>query len=79
MLVFKAIFWVCLFLLVYSDILYPALLKLLVALGSKKDSLDYYKESWPEVTFIISAYNEEGVMGEKLDNSLALGVSQGEA
>jgi cellulose synthase/poly-beta-1,6-N-acetylglucosamine synthase-like glycosyltransferase len=72
MLIFEVIFWVCLFLVVYSNILYPHFLKLLAAVNSNKDSLDYYRESRPEVTFIISAHNEEDVISEKLDNSLAV-------
>ena len=58
------------FILIYIYIGYPLLLLILrFALSARKvDRKDIY----PEVSFIISCFNEEGVIREKLENTLAL-------
>lgn len=71
MLFFEFAFWVLLLLVVYPFALYVPLLKLLVK-GTKKAPLKCYDKDWPHVTFIISAYNEERIIGEKLDNTLTV-------
>jgi cellulose synthase/poly-beta-1,6-N-acetylglucosamine synthase-like glycosyltransferase len=71
MLATKAAFWVFFFLVIYPYALYLPFLKFL-ANRKRSPVLDCYKEAWPDVTFIISAYNEEGVIAEKLENTLSL-------
>ena len=71
MVVFEVLFWVFFFLVIYPYALYGPLLKRLVA-RKKAMPLDCYAEKWPKATFIISAYNEEKIIAEKLDNTLAL-------
>lgn len=66
------IFWLCLFLLVYPYLVYPLILKLLARFFSANGKLVENRENWPAVSFIISAFNEEQVIGEKLENTLAL-------
>ncbi|MCB0314308.1 MAG: glycosyltransferase, partial [Calditrichaeota bacterium] len=66
------IFWICLFLLVYPYLIYPLILKLLARFFSANGKLAESREDWPAVSFIISAFNEEQVIGEKLENTLAL-------
>lgn len=66
------LFWLSLILLVYPYIGYPLLIRFLarrypIAHDNTEDN-----EELPFVTLIISAYNEAGVIGEKLDNALAL-------
>lgn len=64
------LFWFGFGLIVYSYVLYPMAVAI-AALGSRH----FWKRSddcLPSVTLIISAYNEERVIEEKLRNSLAL-------
>lgn len=58
-----------LFLAVYSYAVYPAVLAVLGFFFSREVAV---KESEPMVTLIISARNEEKVIGEKIENSLNL-------
>ena len=66
------IFWLSLFLLVYPYVGYPALIRFLARRYPIADGHPPNGEEIPFVTLIISAYNEAGVIGEKLDNALAL-------
>ncbi len=66
----EAVFWATggLILFIYAG--YPLLLAILpMVLGRKRVQTG---EGEPPVTLIISAYNEEAVIGKKLENSLAL-------
>ncbi len=71
----KALLWVNLFLVLYVYVGYPLLLRLLVILRGRKEAARGDGE--PKVTLIISAYNEEAVIGEKVANSLALDYPRG--
>ena len=63
-------FWVSLLLVVYTYLLYPVLLWLLTF---RKRSPRYaVPAEWPSVSLIIAAYNEAGVIQQKIDNSLSL-------
>lgn len=69
------IFWVCIILSLWTYVLYPIFLYILVRnseLYKKPDAL----EEWPEVTLLIVAHNEETVIKEKLENALALDYQQ---
>lgn len=71
MLTFAAIvFWTCLALVVYMYAGYPVLLFLMGSLRRAKPTPKANK--LPRVSLIISAYNEEDVIREKIQNSLAL-------
>lgn len=60
-------------LLICSFILYPIFLKLVSSiLPEKKQEIVESERIWPKVTFTISAYNEEKVIAEKIQNSLNL-------
>lgn len=62
------VFWVSVFLLVYSYFIYPLILKLLV----KPEEIKLKEpENWPSVDIIIAAYNEESCIGERIENALA--------
>ena len=62
----KIIFWVSAFAIFYPMIGYPLTLLLLDKIIKRKNTKDYtYK---PEVSVIISAYNEEKVIEKKLNN-----------
>ncbi|MEE2000434.1 glycosyltransferase family 2 protein [Alkalimonas sp. MEB108] len=63
----EALFWLAAFLLVYSYFLYPALLKLFI---TPQDPTQQQPEHWPSVDVILSAYNEESCIAERLTNLL---------
>src|SRR5215468_9142526 len=74
MVVAKALFWLSLALILYVYVGYPVLL---FALGSMRDRFARRRPRprsvrFPRVSLIVSAYNEEDVIREKIVNSLAL-------
>ncbi|MDP4032960.1 MAG: glycosyltransferase family 2 protein [Pseudorhodobacter sp.] len=54
----------------YHYVLYPAVLGVLVVLRGRR--VPVIAPDRPSATLIISAYNEAGVIGQKIENSLAL-------
>ena len=69
----EILFWVSAFFVLYPYAGYPLLLWLL-GLAREKPPAPGAAEprDWPALTLLIAAYNEEAVVGEKLENSLAL-------
>lgn len=65
------LFWISGFLLFYNFLGYPAVLTLLVAF-KKKEKTKLPETFLPSVSLIIAAYNEQGVIREKIENTLAL-------
>lgn len=73
----KVLFWICLFLVVYTYVGYGVLLWLLVKLKrifkGKGQPLNMPEdEALPHVTFLICAYNEQDVVDMKMENTLQL-------
>ena len=73
----KILFWICIFLVVYTYVGYGVLLWLLVKLKrlfkGKPAPLTLPKdEDLPHVTFLICAYNEQDVVDMKMENTLQL-------
>lgn len=64
------VFWIAILWVVYAYLLYPLVLWLLSAGRHIPPSAP--PEEWPSISLIIAAHNEEAVLAEKLDNSLAL-------
>jgi len=64
-----ALFWLSIFLVVYSYVGYPVLLALLVKF---KDRQQPFPTSDPSVTLLVTAYNEETVIAKKIENCLSL-------
>jgi cellulose synthase/poly-beta-1,6-N-acetylglucosamine synthase-like glycosyltransferase len=62
------LFWITLFLIVYSYLFYPLLLKLLVKPQEIKMEMP---TDLPSVDVIIAAYNEESCIKERIENALA--------
>lgn len=56
----------------YAYVGYPALLKLVDTVGEGYEVPDEDPEEWPLVSVSLPAYNEEAVIGDTLDNLLAL-------
>lgn len=67
---FTSIFFLSVFLILYTQMGYPLLLRLIIAWRGKKQ---VKKEAiTPSVTLLIPAHNEAKVIGEKIENSLNL-------
>src|SRR5690554_5965134 len=71
-LVWQIIFWLPFFLLVFRYLGYPIVLWLLSRLMRPRRQCQGSDQDLPTVTLIISAYNEEQIIEEKLQNSLQL-------
>lgn len=74
----EIIFWICLFLIVYTYVLYPVVLFAIASVvqtwrdlryALKRDDRRTRFGELPTVSIIIPAYNEEGVIREKLENA----------
>ena len=81
MIFFEWVFWLASFLVIYPYVVYPLILEGWRRLQSSSTSGDTRKQTddeskgpdtLPTVTLIVSAFNEEAVIGRKLDNSLLL-------
>ncbi|MCD4710532.1 MAG: glycosyltransferase [Bacteroidales bacterium] len=69
MIVLQLIFWICLFLVFYSYLLFPSILRLLA--GNKNINANSFSvEEVPMVSVLIAAYNEEKFIGDKIDSVL---------
>ena len=69
MIAFVVIFWLCLAVCVYIYFGYPALLWIMSRLRPRPVAA---ADVYPRATFIICAHNEEGVIAEKIENTLGL-------
>lgn len=69
MIIAAIVFWLCLAVCVYIYFGYPALLW---AISRVKSRPVKEADVTPKVTFVIAAYNEEGVIGQKIENTLSL-------
>ncbi|MDP4536380.1 glycosyltransferase family 2 protein [Alkalimonas collagenimarina] len=63
----EVLFWFSVSVLLYTYLIYPILLKCFV---TPKVSKPQQPESWPSVDVILSAYNEESCIAERLHNLL---------
>jgi cellulose synthase/poly-beta-1,6-N-acetylglucosamine synthase-like glycosyltransferase len=63
------VFWISLFLLAHTYLLYPLLLRLLSS-GKKQHSPLQQPEQWPLVSILMSVHNEESVLERKIDSML---------
>ena len=74
MIIFKILFWICLFLLVYTYIGYGAILYIILRIKNlfvRRESspiLPLNQQLLPEVTLMICAYNEADIIQEKMEN-----------
>ncbi|MEA3463199.1 MAG: glycosyltransferase [Bacteroidota bacterium] len=67
MITLQLIFWICLFLVVYSYLLFPWILKWLAGNRTLKAS-SFSVEELPVISVLIAAYNEELVIRRKIDS-----------
>ena len=72
---FQILFWSLLFLVFYAYIGYGIVLFLFIKLKrifrSKPSNISLDEDQWPEVTFMVAAYNEERWIETKLENCFA--------
>lgn len=68
------LFWILVFILLYSYLIYPLLLSVLaVFLGRNKRKYTIPEEKdLPTITLLVTAYNEEAVVDSKIENSIQL-------
>ena len=79
---FAVIFWLTVFSVVYTYLLYPIVLALIAAFQQARADRFYLShkhnrrvadlEEWPEVAIVIAAYNEEKHIQKRLQNLLSL-------
>lgn len=70
----EAVFWTMLALLLYSFVGYPLAVRVLAAMAPKRHAVD--EGYLAPVSIVLSVYNEEGVIREKIDNFLNLDYPQ---
>ncbi|MDZ7344458.1 MAG: glycosyltransferase, partial [candidate division KSB1 bacterium] len=66
----ELLFWTSGFLIFYTYLGYPALLRGMAIFISKRRQID--DQHRPSVSMLIAAYNEEAIIEEKLKNCLAI-------
>lgn len=69
MKIFGLIFWLCVLLIGYVYIGYPLIIAVLASFKRRRPE---YPLITPQVSMLIAAYNEERVIAEKIENTLAL-------
>jgi len=67
---FQIVFWLCAGLVAYTYLGYPLFLYLFI--HPREVDANSASDSSPRVSFLISAYNEQAVIAQKLENALAL-------
>lgn len=68
------LFWTCLGLIFYTYLIYPFLIIILARIFPRKSKIN--QNEFPQVAMVISAYNEETVLEEKIKNCLAIDYPQ---
>ncbi|HET8710884.1 MAG TPA: glycosyltransferase family 2 protein [Spongiibacteraceae bacterium] len=68
------LFWLLLILAIYSYFIYPLVLAVLIQMRPRAGQAA--PAALPSLSLIVTAYNEEGRIREKLDNSLAIDYSE---
>ncbi len=66
------LFWLCIIVILYAYAGYPILLTLFAFSCRKRPEYPPSPHPPPLVTLFITAYNEEAIIGQKLENSIAL-------
>ena len=70
MTILQLIFWICLFLVSYTYLLFPLMLRILA--GKRELNAGVYSDDdFPGISVLIAAHNEEKIIGEKIDSVLA--------
>lgn len=71
--VLEVIFWTCVALVGYAYLGYPLTIYVLSRVfGRHRQPVDCDDEQLPQLSLLIAAYNESSVIGERIENALAL-------
>lgn len=69
----QAVFWISALLVVYAYVGYPLAIYALSRLfGRRRQPVDCEDEQLPHLSLLIAAYNESSVIGERIENALAM-------
>lgn len=69
----QAIFWISALLVAYAYVGYPLTIYVVSRLlGRQRQPLDCDEQRLPHVSLLIAAYNESGVIAERIENALAM-------
>jgi cellulose synthase/poly-beta-1,6-N-acetylglucosamine synthase-like glycosyltransferase len=75
MIIIHIIFWICLFLVLYTYLLFPLILRLLA--GKRSITAHSFTfDELPVISVLIAAHNEERVIGEKIGSLLRCNYPQ---
>ena len=73
----QVIFWICAGLVAYAYVGYPLAVFIASRLfGRRRQPQDCDDEQLPPVSLLIAAYNESSVIGERIENALAMDYPQ---
>lgn len=77
MILVQLIFWFSVYCLFHSYVVYPILLRLVAT--NKKNNQEVFenKADFPQVSFVMSLYNEESVISDKIDTLLSVDYPKG--
>jgi poly-beta-1,6-N-acetyl-D-glucosamine synthase len=73
----ESVFWICFFILFYTYVGYPLLLRLLILIKNIISPPQISNDIYLPVTLIVAAYNEEDVIEEKIKNCMSLNYPAG--
>ncbi|MCU0344126.1 MAG: hypothetical protein MUF28_09950 [Ignavibacterium sp.] len=65
-LIITGLFWFAVLLLIHAYILYPVSLWIFTVFKSRSEPVK--PDTYPSISIVISAYNEEKVIAERIDN-----------
>lgn len=68
----ETVFWICFFIILYTYFGYPVLLQILVSVKNLISPPVMYNNIYVPVTLVVTAYNEEDIIEEKITNCLSL-------
>ena len=67
----ELLFWISVFIVLYTFMGYGLIITLLAKVKGKENN-PLAVDELPEITLLIAAYNEEEIIKEKIENTLAL-------
>lgn len=77
MILVQLIFWFSVYCLLHSYVVYPIFLRLVAKNKKNNQVLFENRANFPPVAFVMSLYNEEAVIADKIDTLLAIDYPEG--